>query len=166
MKIDNVIVYVDLDGVLADFEGAVLDRFGKKMRDIPRNVLWTKIKHYNDNVEPWFYSLPKKHDADILWSFVTDNFSNVQILSASGTTPKDAPGQKKAWVGQHFGWDITSNIVSSASEKAAFARPHALLIDDMAKAVNPFINAGGMAVLHSDAKKTISALNVMLDDWR
>ena len=166
MIIEHITVYVDLDGVLADFPGAVKERFGREIHEIPKNVLWSKIQHYNDNHEPWFYSLPKMRDADILWGYLTENFKNVEILSASGTTPRDAPGQKKAWVGNHFGWDVRTNIVSSASEKAAFAKPNALLIDDTARAVNPFIKAGGIAVLHTSARSTISALNVMVDDWK
>lgn len=166
MIIEHIKIYVDLDGVLADFAGAVKERFGKEMAQIPKNVLWSKVQHYNDSHEPWFYSLPKMHDADVLWQFLVQNFKNIEILSASGTTPRDASGQKKAWVGEHFGWDVKTNIVLSAKEKAAFAAPNTILIDDTARAVNPFIQAGGMAVLHTNTRSTISALNVLMDDLK
>ena len=86
--IADIKVYVDLDGVLADFEGAVKDRFGKTMEEMPKGELWGKIKHYNDQKEPWFYSLPKMQDADILWNFLKENFKYIEILSASWSIDK------------------------------------------------------------------------------
>ena len=163
--IKNIKVYVDLDGVLADFEGAVEERFGKTMDEMSKGELWGRIKHYNDQKEPWFYSLPKMQDADQLWDFLQKNFEQVEILTASGSTPKDAPGQKKAWVGDHLDYQTKANVVGAAGEKAAFAKPNTILIDDRDKAVNPFIAAGGMAILHTSAAKTIAALKVMMEDW-
>ena len=162
--IKDYIVYVDMDGVVADFEGAVRDKLGLSMDDKKAKV-WGKIKHHNDTVEPWFYSLPKMSDADVLWEFVTGNFDNVEILTASGSTPRDAAGQKRAWIGDHFGYDVKVNVVGAASEKQAFAHGNACLIDDRHKALTPFINAGGIGILHTSANKTISTLKVMMADW-
>ena len=163
--IKNIKVYVDLDGVLADFAGAVEQRFGKSMGEMPKGELWGRIKNYNDNTKPWFYSLPKMPDADELWNFLEANFDKIEILSASGSTPKDAPGQKKAWVGENLGWQVKANIVGAAGEKAAFANNKSVLIDDRSPAVDPFIKAGGFAVLHKSAANTIAALKVMMEDW-
>ena len=163
--IKNIKVYVDLDGVLADFEGAVEQRFGKPMRGMAKGELWGRIKHYNDQKEPWFYSLPKMPDADELWDFLTKNFENVEILTASGSTPKDAPGQKKAWSGDNLGYQYKANVVGAAGEKAAFADENSVLIDDRSQAIDPFIKAGGIGVLHTSAANTIAALKVMMEDW-
>ena len=169
--IRKYVVYVDMDGVLADFEGALMDRFGfdfnstEKGKPISKGKVWGKIKHYNDTVEPWFYSLPQMKDAKQLWKFLTDNFANVEILSASGSTPKDAPGQKRAWIGDNFGYDIKCNIVGGANEKAAFASENTILIDDRSRAIDPFVAAGGIGILHTSAANTIAALRVMMKDW-
>lgn len=163
--IKNMKVYVDLDGVLADFAGAVEQRFGKPMNDMAKGELWGRINHYNDKEEPWFYSLPKMPDADELWNFLTSNFENVEILTASGSTPKNAAGQKKAWVGDNLGYQVKANVVGAGSEKAAFANNKSILIDDRTQVVDPFVKAGGLAILHKNAANTISALKVMMEDW-
>jgi len=161
--IDKFEVFLDLDGVMADFEGALQDKLGIDFSNKGR--MWGKIQHHDSNVEPWFYSLPVMSDANVLWEFVSSNFSNVQVLSASGTTPRDAAGQKKAWFGDHFGYDTKVNIVGSSSEKAAFAHSNAILIDDRSRAIDPFIAAGGIGVLHTSAANTIATLKVMMEGW-
>jgi len=169
--IRNYIVYVDMDGVIADFQGAMEDRFGFNFRTAPsRNKAWKEIQRYDqenrDKSGGWFYSLPKMGDADQLWNFVTSNFSRVEILTASGRTPRDAQGQKRAWIGDNFGYDVKVNIVGAGSEKAAFADDHAILIDDREVVLNPFIAAGGIGVLHTSASNTIKILKVMMEDWK
>lgn len=163
--VKKYMVYVDLDGVLADFAGAVEQRFGEPMESINRKKMWTSIKHYNENVAPWFYSLSEMDGAQTLWGFVTSNFKKVEILTASGSTPRDAPGQKRKWVGEHLGWDIKVNVVGAAGEKAAFAKPNTILIDDRRQSIDPFIREGGIGILHTSADSTIRALKVMMEDW-
>ena len=162
--IRNISLKIDLDGVLVDFDGALRDRFGMNMRD-HRKQVWGKIAYYNDNVAPWFYSLPKMADADVLWAFIIANFEDYSILSACGTTPRDAAGQKRAWVGENLGYDVKANIVKSGSDKAVFAHSTSLLIDDREKVINPFLKAGGMGILHTSAEDTISQLQSRMTDW-
>jgi 5'(3')-deoxyribonucleotidase len=157
----DTVIYVDMDGVLADFEGAVRDKLGITM-DAPKSKLWGKIQHHNDTVEPWFYSLPMMSDAKQLMSFLLDNFDDVRILTASGTTPKDGPAQKMDWVRDHFG-NIKVNVVRASGEKAAFADPNSLLIDDRSQSIDPFIAAGGLGILHTDAATTIATIKSMLE---
>ena len=154
----ETIIYVDLDGVLVDFDGALRERFGFGWDGTPRRKVWSAIMHYNDHTQPWFYSLPKTEDADVLWEFVNAEFDRVEILSASGTSPKDAQGQKRAWIGDHLGYDVVANIVTSGSEKAEFATPNTVLIDDRKRVLNPFIEAGGIGILHTSAADTIEQL--------
>lgn len=165
-------VYVDMDGVLVDFTGALLARFGfsfdsiEEGKTIRKGKVWKRIQVYNDTVDPWFYSLPMMEDAKVLWEFITTNFANVEILTASGNTPRDAPGQKKAWMGDHFGYDIKVNVVASASEKKEFATPTSIMIDDSnRRVIQPFIAAGGIGVLHTSAATTIAALTTLMEGW-
>ena len=164
-KIKNITVYVDMDGVIADFDGALRDKLGLSFNGDHKGKVWGKIQKHNDTVEPWFYSLPKMADADKLWDFVTTHFENVEVLSASGTTPRDAPGQKKAWMGDHFGYDVVVHVVQSSSDKAKYANANSILIDDREKSTKPFMAAGGMTILHKNADTTIAALKVMMEDW-
>lgn len=155
-------VYVDMDGVLAGFEEQVEIQFGLKMGDIPKGKMWAKIKEYNESVAPWFQTLPKRADADMLWEFVNDNFEDVEILTATGSTPKDAAQQKRNWIANHYGADVKVNTVGAATQKAIFANPRAILIDDRDKAIDPFRQAGGIGILHTDTVSTIQKLQPFL----
>lgn len=164
-KIKNITIYVDMDGVIADFDGALREKLGLSFKDDHKGKVWGRIQRHNDQVEPWFYSLPKMADADMLWEFVTEHFENVEVLSACGTTPRDAAGQKKAWMGDNYGYHYVANVVHSSSDKATFAHANALLIDDREKSTKPFAKAGGMTILHTDAESTIARLKELMVDW-
>jgi|AntRauTorcE11897_2_1112592.scaffolds.fasta_scaffold00078_54 PAS domain-containing protein len=164
--IDDITIYVDMDGVVSDFEGAIEQRFGKPIEAMAKRELWRSILRYNDTEAPWYYSLPEMPDARQLWEFVTANFSDVQMLTAKGNSPKDAGGQKRKWAGEHLGWDVPVNIVISSAEKAEYAHSKAVLIDDRSKAIDPFTAAGGIGILHKRASTTISVLRTMMEEWK
>ena len=163
--IKNILVYVDMDGVVADFDAAMLDRFGVSADDITRKEKWEKISGYNDDVEPWFLSLQPMADAKELWDFLTSNFERVEILTASGVTLDDAPKQKCEWIKDNFGPDVRVNVVKKSKDKAVYAEKNTILIDDRGKAVYPFIAAGGKGIVHINAAITIKSLKFMMEDW-
>lgn len=153
-------VLVDLDGVLSDFERMVKEVISEEGREgISKKRLWSGIQDYNDNVAPWFGSLPLCEGAIELWNYLTKNYENVQILTATGYTPKDAAKQKKDWVEKHFGEGIVVNCVTTSADKATFARNrYDLLIDDRKQSTEPFRKAGGSVILHKDSTTTIAEI--------
>jgi hypothetical protein len=156
-------VFLDLDGVLADFEGKVRELLCTPTgHPIDKRKMWSAI-HRHDMHTPFFYSLDKMTDADELFDFVLEYFDHdkIKILTASGHTPTDAPQQKRRWVRKHFG-DYHVEVVAKSPDKAAFASPTTILIDDRAKSLDPWIEAGGIGILHTDAKSTIEELKKIL----
>ena len=166
---------IDLDGVLADFEGRVRELIhlskkesgklmdeAEKEESIDKRLMWKVIHRYDEHT-PFFYTLDKMPDADILWDFILEHFDHedIKILTASGHTPSDAPQQKRRWVRKHFG-DYHVEVVAKSPDKAAFATPTTILIDDRAKSLDPWIAAGGIGILHTDAKSTIKQLREIL----
>lgn len=167
MANEKYIVYIDLDGVLAGFEEKLKDAFGKSREEMSKGELWGRIKKYNEEVEPWFANLPKREDADELFQYVTNNFDNVQILTATGKTPSDAAQQKREWVKKNYGAEVVVNTVQSANDKAVYANPRAILIDDREKSIKPFIKAGGYGILHRDTTSTINKMKTLMRNlWR
>ena len=162
----DVIIYVDMDGVLAAFDQAVRKKLGAETVDLSSDKRWNIIIKYNNEEEPWFYSLPLLPDARTLWKFLTKNFRNVEILSATGGNAiPDAGRQKRQWIADNFGPKVKVHTVKDGKDKAAYADYNTVLIDDRSRAIDPFIAAGGIGIKHTSAANTIATLRVMMSDW-
>jgi 5'(3')-deoxyribonucleotidase len=156
-------VMIDLDGVLADFEGKVTEILGRPMNSVPKNSVWKAVSAYNNQVAPFFESLPKMADADMLVKFCVENFPNVRILTATGYVPKDAAEQKKRWVLKHYGPTMSVKTVTSSEQKAMYANPKTILIDDRSKSIGPWESAGGIGILHRNSNETIAKLKDLIN---
>ncbi len=95
-------------------------------------------------------------DAHELWNFIGPK--GAQILTATGDPKYGSGEQKRAWVTEHFGSSVRMNLVRSAPDKAEYAGPHRILIDDQARATKPFEAAGGIGIVHTSAASTIEQL--------
>lgn len=156
------VVSLDMDGVLADFEGKVLEVFGKTPSEIPSRELWANISRYDKEVEPFFETLPMLPDAKELIRFVDENFAEWNILTASGYTPKNVAEQKKAWASKVISPLVDVIVVRKSEEKAQHASKNAVLVDDRMKSIGPWRAAGGIGVLHTSAKQSIMELQALI----
>lgn len=154
---DEYTLYLDLDGVLVDFELKAHEITLNHFKELTTGNMWSAIAHYNNNVEPFFENLPKTKGADELVEFATSNFKIVKILSATGTTPKDAARQKRTWGYKNYP-NVPVITVTSSSEKAIYANPRSILVDDRNKSIGPWRKAGGVGILFLDNDQTISEL--------
>lgn len=156
----DITLYLDMDGVLCNFTKAytaydptnVYDR--KKFR---ASVLEYKI----------FEDLEFMPDAHELLNHVRkiEHTVDVQILTSMGTHDPfqgaEAQKQKKHWLDKH-GITYKPNFVRSKQEKANFAFPHAILIDDSVGCIAPFIRSGGQGILHVNASDSIALLDSII----
>jgi len=168
-------IAIDMDGVLSDFSRkvaeilqvapveslALMEKVDEASLD--KRKMWGAINRYDAHT-PFFYSLEKMRDADDLMGWVVRHFDHedIFILTASGHSPKDAPAQKRRWIRKHIG-DYRVEVVTKSSEKAEFATPTTILVDDRAKSIDPWLEAGGIGVLHTDSTSTINALKELLE---
>jgi len=153
-------IYVDMDGVLTDWE----DQFKRYSGGIPVNVydnLYGKAKQYqlvNQNSPTYYANMHWMKDGKLLYNFIKE-FPNVEILS-------HAP-DKKAYIGK-MQWlknnqvPFKANLVPHREDKAKFANSDSIIIDDREDVVNDFRKAGGKAILHKDSISTINQLKEML----
>lgn len=161
-------IYVDMDGVLADFAkmGTKLMReaghhdFNYEMMNVDkktRNEIWSTITAYQKKhgYVVW-RNLELMPDAHVLMNYVKPY--HPQILTATGQPQYHSAEQKRAWVTENFGSNIRVNTVQMAKEKAQFADPTRILIDDQRKALDPWVAAGGIGILHKNAASTIRQL--------
>jgi hypothetical protein len=153
-------IYVDLDGVLVDFDKEA-DRIGFPVEAFEadsqvRARFWHNIgKMARHGFEFWGV-MDKMADADVLWSRLMAADHAVEILSATGHVG-NADAEKRKWVETHLG-DVVVNLVRKSKDKATFAAPTAILIDDRKKSIEPWVAAGGIGVLHVSAEDTIRQL--------
>lgn len=156
-------VAIDMDGVLADFDSGSRTALGKDKDSIPTRDFWKGITHYDKNVEPFFENLPVMKDAFELMHFITSNFERYFVLTASGFTPKNVEEQKRNWAKKVFSPHLKVITVRKSAEKAQYADPNTILIDDRRKAIDPWVAAGGIGILHVRADNTIAQLKSYLE---
>lgn len=164
MKNSKYTVYIDMDGVVSDFNGKVDQisdgRYGND-DNYTKSKMWSDIKRWDKHVEPFFESLDKMPGADALVGFIKSNFENVKFLSAGGSTPRDNAEQKKRWVQKNYpGTDVI--VVGTSAQKAVYANPMSILVDDRDKSIDPWRRAGGFGVLHTSNAQTIKELHKVL----
>jgi len=161
-------IYLDLDGVLANFDKQYAILYGERPRDVEK-----RTKHFYDNWDDFvlggnFAKLEMLPGAHKLITAVKSIGVPVEILSSSGG-PKHhicVTTQKLAWLRDN-GIDFKPNIVPGGWRKAEYAQPWHVLVDDSAHVIEPYRKAGGTAILHSDetVDETVKKLYDLHLEW-
>lgn len=149
-------LYVDLDGVVADFEGFYHSNFGHDLKSASKSKMWTNINAYKKANGSWYANLPLKKDALALWTYVQPYWPT--ILTASGVNDEAIINDKINWSKAHLPGDPKVIVVINGVAKANYARENAILIDDTPKVIDAWVKAGGIGILHTDTESTIEKL--------
>lgn len=138
-------LYLDLDGVMADFDRAFPETFGVSHVDMPKPEMWRYI-----STKPRFFAdLPPMPGAMEAWAFWL-RWYNPTVLTSAGESHYDeiAP-QKRDWVARFLGDDVPVIVVRDGIDKPKhMLREGDILIDDWSKNTNAWNAAGGVAVKH------------------
>lgn len=143
--------YLDLDGVLADFDAFIQANMGKIY---PQNDKTddTDMWDFINKVDRFFYRLKPTPYAYRLFNLALSHADNVEILTAlpskKGVTPT-ARQDKIDWVRKHFTSTIPVNFGPYSKDKWKHARPGDILIDDRHDNIASWNKAGGIGILHS-----------------
>lgn len=155
------VIHCDMDGVLSDFEGHFkfltghdvqyfIDKYGDK-------AFWDKVEEYS--VKFWG-DMPWMKDGKILWKFLKSLPNRVLILSSPSESLASVEG-KNEWVQRELGDDQERIFIK---EKYRYADKKHILIDDSDDKLLRWIKAGGIGILHKDAKTTIKKLQKILGE--
>jgi hypothetical protein len=158
-------VFLDCDGVLADFDGYAATLLGMPPRDYEREKhndakLWEILYAHED----YFYKLPVMHDAPELVAGVIERGFEPTILTGvpSRGDPTWAIDQKTRWAQLHF--PELPIICCKSREKALHMLEgyHNVLIDDWGKWKHVWENHGGTFILHRSAEQSLKELDKLI----
>jgi hypothetical protein len=149
-------LFLDLDGVLTDFDAGVLKALGKAPAELTDRQMWPVLAR-----TPWFYEhLPWMVDGRELWEF---SLPYNPVIVTGIPLGRWAEPQKRAWCARELGPDVPV-ICCPSREKgkhaALWLEPGEVmvLVDDRLKVQAAWDDAGGKFLLHTSATASIGAL--------
>ena len=151
-------IFVDMDGVLADFDQHYENVFGVLPRRVADNVDWKQVRVAKN----FFRDLPPMKDLDELWAFL-EPFKPIVLTGIPSLKHDivDAADNKRAWASKYLGPDVEVRCVLS-KEKYLHAAPGDILIDDWEKYQDLWLAQGGQWVTHTSAASTIAQLKKLI----
>lgn len=157
-------LFVDLDGVLADWEAGAASVLGMTPGDFQElhgaAVMWKALEAHPD----FYRRLPWMADGAELWAAVNDKaiWPGPRPMILSGTPLGEwSQPQKLEWVVLELGIDVPLFLCMSI-DKARFCCEGDVLIDDREAARLDWETAGGVFIHHTSAAETIAQLQAML----
>jgi hypothetical protein len=143
-------LFLDLDGVLADFDRGVRAVTGRRPEELKLREMWRALAKAPD----FYGTLEFMHDAEVLWEFCRPFRPTILTGLPLGSW---APAQKTRWVARMLGADVPI-LTCMSREKHLYSGPGHVLVDDRAGAAEAWERAGGRFVHHVSAERSIAAL--------
>jgi hypothetical protein len=149
---DSLKLYVDMDGVLTDFDGSfrkatgrIPDEFEKKEG---KEAFWDRVE--KEGLEFWS-EMPWTKDGKNLWKSLKPH--KLVILSSPSRSKHCREG-KKSWVKRELG-DVRLILIK---DKHKYAEKNAVLIDDNKGKIQNWENAGGAGILFKSSAQALREL--------
>lgn len=153
-------IYVDLDSVLADWEGAFkklsagksYDEFKEEGKE---GEAWKLIHKAGKD---WWANIPWLDDGKKLWNFVKE-FKPTILTSPGVSNIKPIIEGKNEWIDRELGEDVPRII---DKDKGKYADKN-VLVDDTKKNIDNWKENGGKGILYTSADDAIGQLKKVLD---
>jgi len=157
-------IYFDLDGVLANFEKAVVETVKIHYWDRKTDKYW----HILDKVPGLYAGLELLPSSLAMFNLVLDKHGPGVVEVLTGL-PKPtgflstAANDKKNWVHAMVNANVQTNVTNGGRYKYKYLEenPGALLIDDYDRNIKLWIEHGGIGILHTDPASTIEKLKLL-----
>ena len=153
-------LFVDLDGVLVDFEKGVLHVTGRPVEEQTSKDMWRALARHGS----FYADLDWMIDGKDLWAFAKSYDPTILTGLPWGGW---AESQKRTWCARELGEDIPV-ITCMSREKAAKAREASsdeetpILVDDRIGIKESWEAMGGVFIHHKDAQSSVEALTALL----
>tara|TARA_Y100000593_G_C4309058_1_gene337389 strand:+ start:2373 stop:2945 length:573 start_codon:yes stop_codon:yes gene_type:complete len=156
-------IFLDMDGVLADFESKITEMLGEKVWNTDAGHAVYDAHKRELTAKHMFRKMDPLPDAWKLVDWCCNSGIHTEILTAAGTVNRELVVRDKIeWIREHINpyWTIIPTF--KGSQKSAFAHKKAVLIDDRDKNIECWVEAGGIGILHTTAENTIKQLNELI----
>ncbi len=155
-------LFLDCDGVLADFDTAARQLFGQDSRQaeatLGTDVFWSRISGSGD----FYSSLPLTADARDLYDAVAHLMPIILTGCPDGGWSEP---QKIAWAAHHFP-SVKMVTCRSKDKHLHIMNPGDVLVDDYLRYRLLWEKAGGIFIHHTSAKESIRQLTALGLDVR
>ena len=160
-------IYVDMDGVLADFFGVWNKMMGvshwKEIKNIEAGL--AKIRDQKD----FWINLPMTRNAKRLLSAIKKHKGKYNILSSPLAGDPNAEPQKREWVQKYLGGFAPTKVIIDDNKAQYATQPDGtpnILIDDFGQNISKWNAAGGIGIQHKDIEinNTINQLDKVADE--
>ena len=153
-------IYLDMDGVIADFEKRYLELYNVTPQQTRNN------KHFNGFFDKFidgdnFSTLDMMPDARQLITFLESIDIPTKILSSTASQDRHdviAP-QKERWLETH-NINFERIFVPGKQFKYKYADNESLIIDDTVSVIDDWRRAGGHAIWHNNVPATLVMLKL------
>jgi hypothetical protein len=154
-------IYLDLDGVVADFNKRYKEQYHMEPREAEKKREFDK--YFNEFIATkQFETLDLMPGAMDGLTFLRKHLTvPTQILSSTANEARyeDISNQKLIWLQTH-GITFSANFVPGKRHKYKFAGPDKIIIDDTQSVIDQWKEAGGIGILHKDWVTTLAILKM------
>ena len=166
MKINRV--SRDMDGVLADFDRGVRELaeaeplpMNGPRREADDDRMWEAIRRV-----PHFYArLQPMPGARAFFEALSGEFGgNCQILTGIPKPKRGIPEaaeDKREWARRELSPEVVVHIVFREQKRELCGGPDCVLIDDSARNIDQWTEAGGTGIVFTDAPSALAALRAL-----
>ena len=186
-------IYCDMDGVLVDFESGAIEQINidiknKNITDKGMNKLRQALsqlgrdsitsqdldkmdkknslqaarkymyRRFEDNEDFWA-NLPWAEGGKELWNYISKYSPYILTAPMQGEGSKRG---KRTWIEKNL--QPQPEKIFMSHEKYNWAGPTNILIDDFSINTIPWEESGGIAILHTSTKKTITSLGELISE--
>lgn len=150
-------LFVDMDGVLADFDTGYEMAFGIRPSKANDSVDWSLVRR----TDGFYRDLPPMPDFHELW----DGIAHLKpiILTGVPSSVAEAADNKRAWVDKMLGRGQPMIACLSKEKSLHIRNPGDILIDDWEKYRSLWIERGGHWITHVSAAASVASLVEYLD---